>query len=245
MEFPDIIPYKGKNILRIPFKGKNIWLNITYNDIGRGKEPIETFFDELEIKEKYLNLSGEDFFVDVGAAYGSYTILALMQKAKVLAFEPNPTIYMLLCVNIMDNMPLYPDLSLKTLRVVNAGLSDTQEILGYNNMYQTTYLDADTRIECKPLDLFLNENKTIISKITLIKIDTEGMEYKVLIGAKHTIARDKPRLLIEIHDNVPWLADKLKGNKQRVIEFLKEYNYVIEEIPYKGREFIYAYSNSL
>lgn len=40
-----------------------------------------------------------------------------------------------------------------------------------------------------------------LPKIDAIKIDVEGAELEVLYGAINLIRRDKPKILIEIHDN--------------------------------------------
>ena len=53
-------------------------------------------------------------------------------------------------------------------------------------------------VSCKisSLDYFLNKNKYLIkNKINLIKIDTEGYELEVLMGAKKTINKFKPKYI--------------------------------------------------
>lgn len=58
------------------------------------------------------------------------------------------------------------------------------------------------RIKVITLDDF---RETIKEKINLIKIDTEGSEYKILIGGKKCIESNKPVLIIETH---PWYDKK-------------------------------------
>jgi FkbM family methyltransferase len=58
-----------------------------------------------------------------------------------------------------------------------------------------------------------------LGKISLIHLDVEGYEYKALLGAKNTILRDKPYLIIEI----------LHGDfKEKIIPYLKSLNYEID-----------------
>ena len=44
------------------------------------------------------------------------------------------------------------------------------------------------KVKLKNLDNFLNDNK--LKKISFIKIDVEGNEYKSLVGLKNTIVQD-------------------------------------------------------
>src|ERR1700688_2032260 len=46
--------------------------------------------DEASIREKYWNnISPGQVVIDIGACFGLYTMSALAQGAKVIAFEPN------------------------------------------------------------------------------------------------------------------------------------------------------------
>jgi len=49
------------------------------------------------------------------------------------------------------------------------------------------------KVELKPLDDLISSNE----KIDLIKIDVEGAEYGVLLGAKNTILKNKPVIIFE------------------------------------------------
>lgn len=54
---------------------------------------------------------------------------------------------------------------------------------------------------------------------TMMKIDVEGAEYDVLQGAKNTLCKYKPKILLATHDfHVPGIKDKC-------ISFLKELSY--------------------
>ena len=71
------------------------------------------------------------------------------------------------------------------------------------------------KVTVKTLDSFNFEN------IGLIKIDTEGYEVPILLGAKETIQRNKPRLIIEVHKVNKSYQEELKTTT----EILKELNY--------------------
>ena len=60
-------------------------------------------------------------------------------------------------------------------------------------------------------DISISGNK----KINKIKIDTEGEDYKVLVGAENTIKNFKPDIIIETRES----------NKIEIFEFLSKFNY--------------------
>ena len=60
-------------------------------------------------------------------------------------------------------------------------------------------------------DISISGNK----KINGIKIDTEGEDYKVLLGAENIIKNFKPHIIIEMRE----------ANKIDIIEFLSKFNY--------------------
>ena len=60
-------------------------------------------------------------------------------------------------------------------------------------------------------DISITGNKSIKG----IKIDTEGEDYKVLLGAENTIKNFKPDIIIETRE----------ANKIEIFEFLSKFNY--------------------
>ena len=48
-----------------------------------------------------------------------------------------------------------------------------------------------------------------------MKIDTEGEDYKVLVGAKKLIKKYRPKIIVEVRDE----------NKIEISDFLKKYDY--------------------
>ena len=86
-------------------------------------------------------------------------------------------------------------------------------------------------IKLKNLDNFLTNNK--LKKISFIKIDVEGSEYKSLVGLKNTISQDSPIIALE---QLEEQFDKVT-KKTDSINFLKQnnYNFFYEPIFYKRK----------
>lgn len=74
-------------------------------------------------------------------------------------------------------------------------------LLGANNFLLTKNNQvAAIQVECNTLDNFVAQNRII--RIDLIKVDIEGGEYDFLIGARNSLTRFKPMLVLELNDEL-------------------------------------------
>jgi FkbM family methyltransferase len=133
-------------------------------------------------------LRTSDLFVDVGANVGSYTILASAALgAKTIAFEPIPTTY----GHLVDNIDLNGVHDLVTAHNIGVGaergeLIFTSSLDTVNHVLGAAESDiASTKIAVNTLDEMLGE-----SRPTVIKIDVEGFETRVIDGAAKALSRD-------------------------------------------------------
>jgi FkbM family methyltransferase len=133
-------------------------------------------------------LRTSDLFVDVGANVGSYTILASAALgAKTIAFEPIPTTY----GHLVDNIDLNGVHDLVTAHNIGVGaergeLIFTSSLDTVNHVLGAAESDiASTKIAVNTLDETLGE-----SRPTVIKIDVEGFETRVIDGAGKALSRD-------------------------------------------------------
>lgn len=139
-------------------------------------------------------------FVDVGANVGYYSMLVATgdNEARVLAIEPNPKMSTMLRRNIEANQLLVEsfDLALSD-RPGNARLflakSDHSATL--NRDFETAFL-GDVEVPTESLDTFLDKHAPCGHCV--IKIDVEGHEAKVLLGATRTLSDRNPDIIIEV-----------------------------------------------
>jgi len=137
--------------------------------------------------------------VDIGANKGVWTLYLARHCTHVYAFEANPKVYRWLARYT----------SLPNVTTSNIALSDTQGMAtlriprharGYSNQHASLSPDnvsenfAAVEVEAKPLDALKLED------IGFIKIDVEGHELAVLRGARETLARSKPTLVVEMEE---------------------------------------------
>ena len=169
--------------------------------------------DEPSISGLLLSLmnSGETF-IDIGAGVGKYSVRAAAKGMKVRSFEPNADSREILATNLKIN-----NLHGAT-RDFALGATEGNGRLVFQYP-ATRVLDAGD-IEVRPLDVLGLEPN-------LIKIDVDGEEAQVLIGAKSTLTTHRPDILIEVH---PWITPNVDQECKRL---LKEYGYerVIDIMP--------------
>ena len=186
---------------------------------------------EQEIRKEMDTLITEaDVVVDVGANTGFYSILAAHKGKRVITVEPDQGNLIILKANIRRN-------SVEDLVEVFEGiLSDSpgQSILyGDGDMAST---DANwqgvpkyfkTRVRATTLDKLIGEKWK--NEKLLIKIDVEGAELQVLLGAKSILNRTpKPVFVLETMPTIP------TGNRNSAYDYvfaiMKNHGYTSEEL---------------
>lgn len=177
-----------------------------------------------------------DFFVDIGAHIGFYSMLSselVGEVGRVFSFEPTPRTFDFLKKNSE---------SLKNVKLFNIALSNkNKEIIfsdygpGYG-AFNSGHKDGAALLNKTPkvisiktetLDNILKE-KNIIPDI--IKLDAEGLEYDILQGMKSLFSAEKrPLITLEVAGGSKW-----KENYHKSINFLLENNYEVWEMKING-----------
>lgn len=161
---------------------------------------------------------------DVGAYVGFFSLLAAHANAdcRVYAFEPLAEVYDRLQKNIALN-------DLKNVECICAAVGEVDETAEFyhvaDHMPCSSSLSlefmqsaSDVRSSTVPvitLDRFVRENN--LSRVDLLKIDTESTEPQVLRGMIETLGRDHPTILCEV------LKDR--GSERLLGELLRPLGY--------------------
>ena len=188
---------------------------------------------ESEIRlAKFLikHLHAGEVFVDVGAHYGYFSLLAsklIGDLGSVYAFEASPTTFALLRKNAKGK---------SNINVFNQAVSDEKSVLTFYefpNLYsEYNSLDVDqfaqeswfkkskprkVEVDGIPLGQYLSENG-LVPKI--IKIDVEGAEYKVIKGLKDFLVSASGVIVMEF-------LSEIRGNRAhlKAKELLESLNY--------------------
>lgn len=137
-------------------------------------------------------------FVDVGANIGLFTVTAalLNPRVRVFAFEPNPTSYRLLQENLQLNGLTNANAAQTAVgeRQGRASLDISSPHAGCHSIYSS----GDQRIEIPVicLDDFFAEKQVLPS---LIKVDVEGYEPRVLEGMKSLPPEHEFQMILEFN----------------------------------------------
>lgn len=227
-----------KNIL-LNFN-KNLKLDLLNSDLTHRSIILNGFY-ELALSKTLLKLGAEGgLLVDVGANYGYFSCLWAAQNANntVLAFEASPLNIEPLRNNVNKNLlsnkvTVIPNAVGKETGVLMFDLMNENKQTGWGGFHS---YDDTTSVEVKVETLDNYASKNNITKIDVLKIDTEGADTWVLFGAAKLLKAKKIKNIFFEHNIWRMQALGIEGGAAR--EFLAEHNYIVEELsPYE----FYAY----
>lgn len=162
--------------------------------LGKWVEQLGTIDHGQNIEQRFREYFGEgDTVIDVGACIGDHTVpyaQIVGPEGRVIAFEPNPIAWECL----VHNTQCYP-----WIEKYRYGLAERVDVLGIIPQANlgATFLteltpDSGAAISTCPLDGF------DIQECAFIKIDVEGLELGVLKGARETLRRCRPVIMMEV-----------------------------------------------
>lgn len=170
------------------------------------------------VPDKAINSIRQKDFLDCGAYSGESALIFEKEydPHEVFSFEPVPENCNLLIESIKLN-------NLKRVRPIDKGIGEESKTLNYHPMDVTSYVaeDGNAEMEVVSVDEFVEEHELDIG---LIKIDIEGYELPAINGARKTIQKFKPILLISIYHH----PEELFNTKQRIEEIVPDYEFRIK-----------------
>jgi len=207
-----------------------------HNDIVSNGVRSGGYEKELQsISSELLGDFTDGIVLDIGANLGSYVEPLAKQHPQLQfeVFEPQRIVYYQLCANIFLNR-------LSNVYAHNVGLSNEQRITSYvlpNYAEETNIgafsIDFNTRAKDYEVKTQGYTERMIIipldsmqyEKVRLIKIDVEGHEFSVLLGAEHTLRENNyPPIIFEA-----WTW-KFPEKREALFSYLKNLGYEITEI---------------
>jgi FkbM family methyltransferase len=203
--------YNFKFYSRITRKVENFLISDMYTSMSLHEEDILQFFAPRI----------GDVVIDVGAAFGFYTLISSMKvgsKGKIVAIEAQPDSFEMLNHNVRLNGLT----NVVTLNyAVYSSMGKLKLYSNYSLMPERSHKSKHkfVEVEGRTLDYLLSEYAQI-KKVNWIKIDVEGAELEVLKGAHYILSNSKDiRILIEIHG---------EENYDPITKFLRSYDFKIE-----------------
>lgn len=163
-----------------------------FDRIRTSAQPYEhELLDVLAI----LDLPADGLVIDAGANIGNHTLaFAAAFGNDIVAVEPDPVNVALLATNVQAN-----ELG-DRVRVLQAGLWDATARLRaemrseHNRGMVAVVEDVDGDIDAIALDDVVGDRR-----VALIKVDVEGAEPRVLVGARGILQTSRPVVVVEAH----------------------------------------------
>ena len=172
-----------------------------------------------------LKESGQVAF-DVGANVGLISAALSKNFEKVYSFEPDPRCHDLFYSNLEANCA-------RNVNLHKIGLSSKEGTLAFNlgtevghstlEAAHITHLESSISIKSRTLDSFTKELG--ISRIDLLKIDVEGHELDVLVGATSLLGERAIRKIIFEHSAS--LFEAQSRDTLEVFNLLTKFGYLI------------------
>jgi FkbM family methyltransferase len=155
-------------------------------------------------------VGSSDVVLDIGANIGLYAVVLARQTQRVFAFEPHPDTFARLrehaslnatsnleAVNLAFGMGAGPAL------LADGGRGDSGKFTLRAIDLPSTSNEQHT-VDTDTVDGFVSARG--LSHVDFVKIDVEGHEPEVLLGARDTLTRLRPRMLVEFTPR--WYADR-------------------------------------
>lgn len=166
-------------------------------------------------------------YVDVGANIGVYTLFAAKRvgtRGKVFAFEPQQTTFSRLTENIkISNLE-----NITAEQVAVGAQSGEIEIVtdeNYSSISYTKHIDSNNKtknvVKVITLDAYFEAKE--VKDIDYLKIDVEGFEFYVLLGAKEILKTKIPAIIqVELIER---FQKRSGSSTQMICQLLNELGY--------------------
>ena len=181
------------------------------------------------------NCSKGDTVIDVGSHFGFFSLLmseVVGNDGSVHCFEPTPSTFSILNSNVFNIDNIFINQKAVLDKEIEIELNDygltssafnsiknSREKKRINKLNQSKISVKTTR-----LDDYVISNKL---KPTLVKIDAESSEYKVLIGMDYILKEIKPILCVELGD---FDVYDVKSSREIINLLMESYGYKPYEI---------------
>ena len=234
--------------------------------IDKKKELFKSVFYFFNLlKKKKLTSSEKEYFIlnkiikknenaiDVGANIGRYTFKLssiVGNKGTVYSFEPVSKIYLIFIslIFLKDSKNIIP---------LNLALSNKSKFIHVkaietlkskkNNFKFNTFTESKVSKNQSPNTYSLRlDDLKFFKKISLVKIDCEGLELEVLEGAKNLLRKHKPNLLIEFTKGSLLIDFEHKhyGKQKKILNFLKNIGYEDINLKFKSRNKLFIHKQN-
>jgi len=166
----------------------------------------ESGWEKLRLKSMHNNIGKGDVVYYVGSEQGEFPALCQMWGAEVVLFEPNPKVWSHLPLTWTSNnlelpmacIPGFASNKINNLARVyfNQWPPEVNNEIKAAHGFKELYLEGDTYGQIT-IDSCVYDHK--IKPPTVISLDVEGSEWRVLEGAEKALREHKPKIWLSGH----------------------------------------------
>lgn len=166
-------------------------------------------FQKHVSENKFITLSEDAVIIDVGSNVGimSLNFARKVKNGKVYAFEPTHYAFK----KLQKNLSLNPQVAARIQTIqsfVSCEKNKSENIKAFSSWKIDKHIGKHQHpvhggaamstegVPTTTIDEFVNQHH--IDRLDFIKIDTDGHEFDVLLGAKKTITRFRPQIIFEL-----------------------------------------------
>lgn len=188
---------------------------------------------EIESQNWIIDNVKEDWVIfDCGAHIGYYSMLSsyCASQGKVYAFEANEEACDKFATNLRYNATVFNQ-DFSNVELIKTALGDRvaqhlEETLYFSGKPIPDSGKVQDKFDFITLDYFCDSYG--IERLDLIKSDIDSWDYELLLGARNTINKFKPAIIVEINEELA----KRNHSEEDIKQFLKEVNYSYQLLDY-------------
>jgi len=196
------------------------------SDAGIGIELMSGIREPNATRYLATFLRNDDVILDIGANIGYYVAVErhTAPGASIHAIEPVPANLALLRQNAPPGVAVYPVAISDHVGTAPIYIPDHCNWATLNQQHAGTLAGVHTeRVPVTTLDRFCTEHGIAP---TFLRMDTEGSEVEILLGARSLIESDRPlRLMIELH-----APARRPGEIEALVRYLLDAGFVIRRV---------------
>lgn len=159
--------------------------------------------------------------IDVGAHVGLWTVQMLEVFKQVIAFEPDPEKHECFMRNLSGE---FMAASASRCFLLRIALGNVDRHVSLNQKTGTS-LKTHVNLTTKGDVVMLRLDDLGIVGVDFLKVDCEGFDYFVMVGAEKTIRRDKPVIVTEQKPGAP--SKRYGIDDQKAIMLLQSWGYTV------------------
>ena len=196
-------------ILKGPLKGLK-WIVGAAGGDGKGLSTILNLSEQRQLDFAKRLVKRNRICFDIGANVGLYTLLFARLSKQVFAFEPLPRNIRYLSGHLEIN-------GIKNAIILPIAVSNSTKLLRFKEGLNCAMGKLDDVGEVPVMAISCDDFVRAYHVVpSLIKIDVEGAELEVLMGAKKLLLNHKPSILLSVH------SDSLR---EKCLDYLAELGY--------------------